>query len=108
MINRRKFTQLLGITTAGVLLPTYVVNAKTYLSIEQAKQLLWQDKAMSRIPLVLTDEQVKSIQSASDIRVRNPKMQVWKVEGGGWFIVDQIIGKHENIDMALPIMLMEQ
>lgn len=83
-----------------MLFPAFVVNAKSYLTSQQAKQLLWEDKTMTQIAVELTQDQVKAIQSASDVRVRNPNMQVWKVEGGGWFIIDQIIGKHENIDMA--------
>lgn len=100
MINRRKFTQLLGLTAGSMMLPAFVVNAKTYLNVEQAKMLLWDDKSMTIIPVELTESQAKEIQSASDVRVRNKSMQVWAVDGGGWFIVDQIIGKHENIDIA--------
>jgi len=100
MISRRKFTQFLGLTAGSMMFPAFVVNAKTYLTIEQAKTLLWDDAAMTKVPLELTKQQAKAIQSASDVRVRNKVMQVWKLADGGWFIVDQIIGKHENIDMA--------
>lgn len=55
---------------------------------------------MTPVEVVLTEQQADSIAAASDVRVRHLTMQVWRVEGGGWFIVDQIIGKHENIDMA--------
>jgi Na+-translocating ferredoxin:NAD+ oxidoreductase RnfG subunit len=100
-MNRRQFTQLLGLLSAGsMLFPAFVVNAKQYLTLEQARELLWADKAMTKVALVLSDEQAKAIRSASGVRVRNQNIQVWKVDGGGWFIVDQIIGKHENIDMA--------
>ncbi len=99
-MNRRKFAKFLGLTAGSVLLPAFVVNAKTYLTLEQARQLLWEDKSMTQISLELSPEQMQAIRTASDVRVRNPNMKVWKVDGGGWFIVDQIIGKHENIDMA--------
>jgi len=100
-MNRRQFAKALGLLSAGsLLLPAFVVNAKEYLTLEQAKQLLWPDTAMEKIALTLTEEQADAIESASDVRVRNKVMNVWKVDGGGWFIVDQVIGKHENIDIA--------
>ena len=50
--------------------------------------------------MTLSKDQIKAIKKASKVRVRNDKLQVWKTESGGWFIVDQVIGKHENIDLA--------
>ena len=96
-MNRRQFITL---TAGSFFLPAFSVNAKNYFTIEQAKELLWEDKAMTKLDVTLSDEQVKAIKSASKVRVRHKNMQIWRVDGGGWFIVDQIIGKHENIDMA--------
>lgn len=100
MTTRRDFLKLAGLTGAALLVPSFAVQAKQYLTIEEAKQLLWEDKKITPVTVNLTEEQVNAIRTASTIRVRNPKMKVWRVEGGGWFIVDQVIGKHENIDMA--------
>ena len=50
-----------------------------------------------------TEEQVEAIEEASDIRVLTNKVNAWKTETGGWFIVDQVIGKHEMIDVAVAI-----
>ena len=100
-MNRRQFSKLLGLLSAGsMLFPAFTVNAKQYLTLEQAKQLLWGDSTLTKRVLELTEEQVKTIQNRSGTRVRNTTLQTWQVEGGGWFIVDQIIGKHENIDIA--------
>lgn len=100
-MNRRKFTKLLGLLSAGsMLLPAITVNAKQYLTLEQARQQLWGDASMTMVDIELTPEQVKEIQNQSDVRVRNTKLHAWKVDDGGWFIIDQVIGKHENIDIA--------
>lgn len=96
-MNRRQFITL---SAGSVFLPAFSVNAKTYFTIEQTKELLWPDKTLSKLEVTLTEEQAKTIAETSDVRVRHKKLQVWRVDGGGWFIVDQIIGKHENIDMA--------
>lgn len=100
-MNRRKFTKLLGLLSAGsMLFPAFVVNAKQYLTLEQAQQLLWGDSSMTKLAITLTEEQIAEIREKSGIRVRNSSLQAWKVDSGGWFIVDQVIGKHENIDIA--------
>lgn len=96
-MNRRQFMTL---TAGSFFLPAFSVYAKQYLTIEQAKQLLWPDKSMEKVSIELTDQQADAIEEASDVRVRYKTMRVWRVQGGGWFILDQIIGKHENIDMA--------
>jgi mRNA-degrading endonuclease RelE of RelBE toxin-antitoxin system len=100
-LSRRNFVKLIGLTGAALLAPSFPVNAKQYLTVEQAKKSLWGDKQLSKITVDLTEEQVKAIRSAANgIRVRIPNMNIWKVDGGGWFIVDQIVGKHEFIDVA--------
>lgn len=101
-MNRREFNKLLLLSSAATVLPATVAIAedKLYMSIDQARKLLWGDMPMTKIALTLTDEQAELIEDASDANVRTNEMQLWKTENGGWFIVDQIIGKHENIDMA--------
>jgi Na+-translocating ferredoxin:NAD+ oxidoreductase RnfG subunit len=35
--------------------------------------------------------------------VRSPEQKVWKVEGGGWFLLDEVLAKHEFITYALGL-----
>lgn len=77
--------------------------AKTYMDAGQAQKLIWGDKAFTPRPITLTKEQRKSIKKASKVRVRNAKINAFVSATGEWFIVDQIIGKHENIDVAFGI-----
>jgi Na+-translocating ferredoxin:NAD+ oxidoreductase RnfG subunit len=35
--------------------------------------------------------------------VRSRKVDVWKVDGGGWLIVDEVLGKHEFITYAVGL-----
>lgn len=103
LFNRRQFNQSVLLTSAWVLLPVRRVQAKTYLTIEQAQQAIWGGVALTPAPLELTSEQRKAIEQASKVKVRNGKINAWKTADKGWFIVDQVIGKHENIDMAVGI-----
>lgn len=99
-MDRRTFAKHVSMMVAGLALPLTSVEAKTYLTLEQARKLLWGAESMSAVEVSLSKAQKKSIQKASRVRVRHLDLKVWKTQSGGWFILDQIIGKHENIDMA--------
>lgn len=92
-----------------LLLPAAVVvlggpaYAAVYLSVEQAQQLMFPGAAFEAVPLTLSDDQAKAIEKASDSNVRNRELHVWKVSTGGWFIVDEVVGKHEFIPIALAL-----
>ena len=78
-------------------------HATTYLTVEQAQQAIFPGAQLTRADVELTDEQREAIEDASGVDVRNRKEQVWKVEGGGWLIVDEVLGKHEFITYALGL-----
>ncbi len=77
---------------------------ETYLSPVQAQHLMCggrtsHGRALSR----LSDAQKKSIEKASNVNVREREIKAWKTSGGGWFILDNAVGKHEFIDFALSL-----
>ena len=94
-----KIVAYVGLT----LLPVTDVYAEVYMSVDEAKERLWQGESMTSMEVVLTEEQIEAIEDASDVNVRSSKIKAWKTETGGWFIVDQVIGKHENIDLAVAL-----
>lgn len=76
--------------------------AITYLSVEQAQKLIFPGAALTPANVALTPEQRAAIEKASDMRLRtDPK--VWRVAGGGWFIADAVLGKHEYITYAVGL-----
>ena len=78
-------------------------HAVVYLSVEQAQQAIFPGGKATPAPVKLTAEQRKAVQAASGIRQRDDDVRAWRMAGGGWFIVDQVIGKHEYITIALGI-----
>jgi len=86
-----------------VLAPVMSANADVFFTLEEARTALWKNTPMQAVPITLTEAQVDAIEEASDIRVLTNKINAWKTETGGWFIVDQVIGKHEMIDMAVAL-----
>jgi Na+-translocating ferredoxin:NAD+ oxidoreductase RnfG subunit len=58
-------------------------------------------------PVSLSREQVKEIERISGVRARVPEQAVWEARADGkllgWFVVDEVIGKHELITYAIGI-----
>ena len=96
----KKFFFKIAAFVGLALLPAANVYAEVYMSIDQAKERLWQGASMTPVEVVLTKEQMDTIEKASDVNVHRDHLKAWRTDAGGWFIVDQVIGKHENIDIA--------
>lgn len=85
---------------AAIVTPAY---ATTYLTVEAAQAAIFPGAAMTADPRTLTSEQAKAIGKAAGVKPLSPTLKAWKVAGGGWFIVDEVVGKHEFITFALGI-----
>jgi hypothetical protein len=71
--------------------------------VEQAQALLFPGASFQPDTRTLTNEQAKAIEHASGVSVRGKQLKAWKVSTGGWFIVDEVVGKHEYIPFALAL-----
>ncbi len=77
--------------------------AVTYLTAGQAQQAIYPGKSFTTLPLLLTAAQRKLIEEQSRVRLTGKSPEVWRVNGGGWFIVDEVVGKHEFITYAIGL-----
>ncbi|OYY21335.1 MAG: FMN-binding protein [Polynucleobacter sp. 24-46-87] len=87
---------------AVVTLPI-VAHAKIYVSVEQAQKILIPNKLLIKNPIIITDELQDKMRSASSIRHPFQGDRVWKSADGSWFIVDEVVGKHEMITYAVAL-----
>ena len=89
---------------SALVAPAY---ATTYLTVEQAQAAIFPGAAMTADPRTLTPEQAKAIAKAAGVKPLSPTLKAWKVVANGtpagWFIVDEVVGKHEFITFALGI-----
>lgn len=76
--------------------------ANIYLTADQAQKLIFAGASCTPWDGKLSDAQKKAIEKASDLRIRKDP-QIWRVSGGGWFIVDEVVGKHEFITFAVGL-----
>jgi Na+-translocating ferredoxin:NAD+ oxidoreductase RnfG subunit len=79
------------------------VYATTYLTVEQAQQAIFPAGSFTQAFVTLSDEQKAEIERRADVNVRQREVRVWKVAGGGYFIVDEVLGKHEFITYAIGL-----
>jgi Na+-translocating ferredoxin:NAD+ oxidoreductase RnfG subunit len=77
--------------------------AVQYLTVDQAQKAIFPGKSFTAASVKLTAAQRKTIAQQSGVRVLRDEQQVWRVSGGGWFIVDEVVGKHEFITYAVGL-----
>ena len=79
------------------------VYATTYLTEEQAQQAIFPGGIFMQAFVTLRDDQAREIERRTDVNVRNRAVRVWKVAGGGYFVVDDVLGKHDFITYAIGL-----
>jgi hypothetical protein len=99
-MNARTHWLILPASTMVVCASAY---ATTYLTVEQAQAAIFPGARMTSAEIALSDAARRDIERRSGVNVRRSDVRVWKVEGGGWFIVDDVVGKHEFITFALGL-----
>ncbi|MFZ4062769.1 MAG: FMN-binding protein [Polynucleobacter sp.] len=80
-----------------------IAHAKIYVSIEQAQKILFPNKGLTKNPIVITDDLQDKMRAASSIRHPFQGERIWKTVDGGWFVVDEVVGKHEMITYAVGL-----
>jgi hypothetical protein len=91
---------LVPLATVAIVSPAC---ATVYLSVEQAQRLMFPGATFTPQFRELTPEQASAIERASGVSVGNRNLRIWRVSTGGWFIVDEVVGKHEYIPFALAL-----
>jgi len=91
---------LLPAAAAAIVSP---LQAAVFLNVEQAQKLMFPGATMNAQPVTLSQAQADAIEKASDSNVRNRSLQAWKASTGGWFLVDEVVGKHEFIPIAVAL-----
>lgn len=93
------------IIPAAMTAPAFAVQ---YLSVEQAQKAMFPEASrFVQADIAFTPEMKQQIEQISGVRVRNPAQQIWRVESNGqpagWFVLDEVIGKHEFITYAVAL-----
>jgi Na+-translocating ferredoxin:NAD+ oxidoreductase RnfG subunit len=101
-MNRR--TALTRFTTAALSASTFQwARCESFLSTDQARAVLFPGQALRSQDIELSRDQMKAIAKASGVRVRDSKVKAARANDGSWLIYDNVVGKHEFIDIAVAI-----
>ncbi|WKE64552.1 FMN-binding protein [Gallaecimonas kandeliae] len=98
----RHFPQLLALP---LVIAAPAVVAADYLTVNEAQQELFPGASFADAKVKLSEAQMDAIQDQAGVRQRFEQQPVWRAEKDGqqvgWFMVDNVIGKHEFITYAL-------
>jgi hypothetical protein len=94
------------------LLPSVLLAAPAqgagFMSVAQVQSLLFPGAhSFAEHKLKFSEEQRDRIKALSGVRQRSDELKIWRAERDGvllgWFVVDEVIGKHEFITYAVGI-----
>jgi hypothetical protein len=88
---------------AALVLAAPAAHATTYLTADQARELMFPGRTFTHEEVVLTPEQVRAITQASGVKPLSTRLQLWRGADGERFIVDEVLGRHEFITFALGL-----
>jgi Na+-translocating ferredoxin:NAD+ oxidoreductase RnfG subunit len=80
-----------------------IAQAKIYTSVEQAQKLLLPNKQLHQTPILIDKELQEKMRVASSIHHPFQGNRIWKAKDGSWFVVDEVVGKHEMITYAVGL-----
>ncbi len=89
-----------GLTAACI---PILAQAKIYVSIEQAQAIMFPNQVLIKNPILITEDLQQQMRKASSIRYPFQGERIWRTSNGSWFIVDEVVGKHEMITYAVGI-----
>lgn len=93
----------LSVVPMAVLVAPQYVHASVYLDVEQAQQLMLPGARFVQVLAPLTDAQREQMRERSGVREPFKADRIWRASTGGWFIVDEVVGKHEMIKYAVAL-----
>ena len=93
----------LAIAGLTLLTAPIFVQAKIYISSEQAQQILFPKMMLTKQPIIITDDLQERMRVASSIRHPFQGDRIWRTPDGGWLVVDEVVGKHEMITYAVGL-----
>lgn len=88
---------------APVVLVSPPAYATTYLTVEQAQALMFPRETLHPEFKTMDAAQFAAVAKAAGVAPNGRQVRAWRASGGGWLVVDQVIGKHEFITFAVGL-----
>ena len=88
---------------AAIVASALPAQAKIYMDIAQAQQLMFPGATFEEHFITLDQTQFNDIIKDANVNVYSRQVKAWRVSTGGWFIVDQVRGKDDWISYAVSV-----
>lgn len=98
-----RFEFMLIPVAAATLLPASPAAAETFLSVEEAQQLMFPGATFAPADFTLSPADMDRLRTTSGTTVYRARQKLWKVSTGGWFFLDQVPGREDRITYALGL-----
>lgn len=78
-------------------------HAAIHVPVEQSQRSMFGSLGFTPHPVALTSGQQSRLKEASSISLPFHGDRIWKGADGSWYVVDEVVGKHEMITYAVGI-----
>jgi hypothetical protein len=95
-----KWEAIAFLPVAAIVAPA---QATEYLSVAQAQSVLFPGASLQKLSAAVPNDVLETMLSRSGVHEPFNPSRIWKAAGGGFFIVDSVVGKHEKINYAVAI-----
>ncbi len=96
-----RWTPFLAAPAAVII--TVPAHATVYFTTEQAQRQMFPGACFSPAPVQLSDADRRAMYDRSGVHEPFDGSRIWRVSTGGWFVIDEVVGKHEHIKYAVAI-----
>lgn len=96
-----RWMPLLAATAAVII--TVPAQATVYFTTEQAQQKMFPGATFAKVPVRLSDTDRRAMYDRSGVHEPFDASRVWRASTGGWFVIDEVVGKHEHIKYAVAL-----
>ena len=96
-----RWTPLLAAPAAVIV--TVPAHAAVYFTTEQAQQKMFPGATFTHVPVQLSDADRRTMYDRSGVHEPFDARRIWRASTGGWFVIDEVVGKHEHIKYAVAI-----
>ena len=96
------------LSTTSAILSTIPAHAVSYLSVDEAKKVCFSNaNHFEKAHVIFSKEEIAAIEKITEQSNQTRGQRIWKAYQDqtflGYFIIDQVIGKHELIDYVIAL-----
>lgn len=95
-----KWQMLLVAPAAALVSPAYAAD---YLTVGQAQATLLPGAVLTPVAITMTDPLRDALLDRSGVHEAFDPGRIWRAANGSWFVVDEVVGKHEKITFAVAL-----